>query len=99
MTNFEPGCHMQLGVSVMSTFSKTLSRQWQDTANFMLGIWLIISPRVLQYTDAQNPTWNAYAVGVIIAVAAAAASMAFHQWEEWVHVLLGTWPIVRAWMS
>jgi hypothetical protein len=82
----------------MSKFWKTLGQQWQDGVNFVLGIWLIASPWVLQYAAQTTPAWNAYAVGVIVAVAALSALLAFHQWEEWVNVALGAWLIVSPWL-
>jgi hypothetical protein len=81
----------------MSTFEKTISRQWQDSTNFVLGVWLIISPWVFQYPTA-IPAWNAWVVGAVIAVAAAAALMAFHEWEEWVNTALGAWLVVSPWI-
>jgi hypothetical protein len=82
----------------MSKFWKTLAQQWPDGVNFVLGIWLIASPWVLQYATQTTPAWNAYVVGVIIAVAALSALLAFHQWEEWVNVVLGAWLIVSPWL-
>ena len=82
----------------MDDFWKRASRQWQDSANFILGLWLIISPWVLGYASSMVPTWNALIVGVIIAVAAASTLVAFHQWEEWVNVVLAVWLIISPWI-
>ncbi|HEX9461130.1 MAG TPA: SPW repeat protein, partial [Alphaproteobacteria bacterium] len=54
----------------MTKFWNTAVRQWQDSANFVLGIWLIVSPWVLGYATETYSARNAWAVGVIIAVAA-----------------------------
>lgn len=81
----------------MTKFWNTAVRQWQDSANFVLGIWLIVSPWVLGYATETYSARNAWAVGVIIAVAAISTLVAFHQWEEWVNVALGAWLIVSPW--
>jgi len=78
----------------MSTLIDRLATHWRDAANLILGLWLAISPWALSYAMEAIPTWNALIVGVIIAVAAAAALVAFHKWEEWVNVALAAWLIV-----
>jgi SPW repeat len=85
-------------VSVMSNFSDKLSEQWQDGANLVLGLWLLVSPWLFGYAAAPTVAWNAYVVGVIIAVAAAAALIAFQKWEEWLNAVLGAWLIVSPWV-
>jgi hypothetical protein len=82
----------------MEKFWSTLSRQWQDTVNVVLGLWLIVSPWVLGYAVQTTPAWNAYVLGVVIAVAAVAALVSFHAWEEWVNVALGAWLVVSPWI-
>lgn len=81
----------------MEDFWKRVSRQWPDSVNFILGVWLVISPWVLQYAQPAYPAWNAWIVGIIIAVAAFSALVAFHQWEEWVNVVLAVWLIISPW--
>jgi SPW repeat-containing protein len=78
----------------MSTLSDRLTTHWRDVANLVLGLWLLISPWALSYATETIPTGNAFIVGVIIAVAAAAALVAFHKWEEWANVVLAAWLIV-----
>ena len=78
----------------MPTFNDRLATHWRDAANLILGLWLAISPWALSYAMHAVPMWNALIVGVIIAVAAAGALIAFHKWEEWVNVVLAAWLIV-----
>ena len=78
----------------MPTLSARLTAHWRDVANLILGLWLVISPWAMSYMMETVPTWNAIVVGVIIAVAAIAALVAFHKWEEWVNVGLAIWLIV-----
>lgn len=76
------------------TLNDRLVTHWRDVANLVLGLWLAISPWALAYMTEARPAWNALIIGVIIAVAAAAALIAFHKWEEWVNVGLAIWLIV-----
>ncbi len=82
----------------MTDIAKKINDQWQDCANLVLGIWLLISPWLLGYAAEAKPAWNAHTVGVIIAVAAAAALVAFQKWEEWVNVGLAAWLIVSPYL-
>jgi hypothetical protein len=82
----------------MDALLQTAKRQWQDVGNLLLGVWLMVSPWVLAYTDTPFAVWNAYVLGAIIAVAAAAALVAFHEWEEWVSMVLGLWLIASPWV-
>lgn len=78
----------------MGAFTDKMTHQWRDVANLILGLWLLISPWVLSYMGETVAALNAYIVGIIIAVAAAAALVAFHKWEEWVNVALAAWLII-----
>ena len=78
----------------MATFNDKMTHQWRDAANLVLGIWLAISPTALAYMTDTTPALNAVVVGIVIAVAAAAALISFHMWEEWVNVALAAWLIV-----
>lgn len=82
----------------MVDIGKRLTVQWKDAVNIVLGLWLIASPWALGFVTDPAPTWNAWAVGVIIAVAAFAAMVAFNKWEEWAEVALGAWLIVSPYL-
>lgn len=82
----------------MSQFWERIARQWKDVANLVLGIWLLLSPWILAYAAETTAAWNAYVLGVIIGVAAVAALVAFHEWEEWVNAVFGAWLIVSPWV-
>lgn len=82
----------------MTKFMETLSHRWRDGINLVLGIWLIGFPWALGFAAEPAIAWNAYIVGVIIAVAALAALVRFHEWEEWVSAALGAWLIVSPWV-
>jgi hypothetical protein len=77
-------------------------RRFQPEANSISNVeeplWLIVSPWALGYTMGGPAAWNAFIVGVIIAVAAASALVAFQRWEEWVNVGLGIWLVISPWL-
>lgn len=77
----------------MTTLTGKLKDQWKDVGNLLLGVWLAVSPWALSYAGETTPAWNAHVVGVIIAVSALAALLAFQQWEEWINIALGAWLI------
>jgi SPW repeat len=82
----------------MATLNEKLTLQWKDAANLVLGLWLAISPWALFYAGEPGAAWNAHTVGVIIAVAALAALIAFQTWEEWVNTALAAWLIVSPYL-
>lgn len=82
----------------MTKIQDKLATFWRDATNLVLGVWLIVSPFALEYTAQTTPAWNAYAVGVIIAVLSAAALWQFQKWEEWLSAVLGAWLIISPWI-
>jgi len=63
--------------------------------NLIAGLWLIISPFVLGYTDLNNAMWNSLIVGILVAAMAAArvAMPGHYPWMSWANVALGIWLI------
>lgn len=50
--------------------SKPVTTTWASWLNLVLGIWLVLAPFVLQYSDVTTPLWNDVVVGVIVAALA-----------------------------
>ena len=82
----------------MNNFSVLLKEHWQDGISVLVGVWLVTSPWVLGYYGISAAMWNSVVLGVIFAVAAGAALLKFHEWEEWINVVLGAWLIVSPWL-
>jgi hypothetical protein len=82
----------------MERLSESLKLHWPDGLNLLLGVWLVVSPWILGFTGVKYAPGNAYVVGVIIAVAAVSALLAFHEWEEWVNIILGVWLVITPWL-
>lgn len=70
-------------------------KRWQDLVMLLLGMWLFVSPFVLQYAEATDlAAWNSYLLGFSVVVVAGAALLRPQMWEEWVNLALGIWLII-----
>jgi hypothetical protein len=62
--------------------------------NFIFGIWLIISPFLLNYTSTQAQ-WQQVVVGIIVAVLAMVRYFNPEMtWASWINALAGIWMII-----
>jgi hypothetical protein len=71
---------------------------WQDPANALLGVWLIVSPLVLGFQSDMTSLVNAVVVGVLLLAAALGAIFVPRAWEEWTETGLGLWLAVSPWV-
>ncbi|MER3537504.1 MAG: hypothetical protein C4298_05385 [Thermus sp.] len=71
---------------------------WQDWANLVLGLWLLLSPWLLGYTSLTNALWNSVIVGILVALMALMHLRGGPLWEEWVNLVLGIWLILSPWI-
>lgn len=69
-------------------------RRWQDWANLVLGLWLFVSPRALDYSGVTAAAWNAYVIGAGILVCAVIAARIPKAWEEIINMVLGVWLVL-----
>jgi hypothetical protein len=60
--------------------------------NVLAGLWLIIAPFVLGYSDG-DPIWNDVVFGAVVLVLAGARSLFFPRqvWLSWINALVGAW--------
>ena len=64
-------------------------KHWQDPGNALAGVWLVISPWVLGFSNVTIAATTTIAVGVLL-VATSVGAMQFAQaWEEWLDAILG----------
>ena len=82
----------------VNKLSVLMKEHWQDGISVLVGVWLAISPWVFGYFNITAPTLTSVVLGVIIAVAAGAALLKFHEWEEWVSVVMSGWLIMSPWL-
>lgn len=72
----------------------TLEKRWQDWANVVFGVWLIVSPFVLGYADSGTlAAAHSYAIGIAVVIFALAAIYRYYRWEEGINLALGLWLI------
>lgn len=75
------------------------TRRWQDWSSLVLGIWLFVSPWVLQFAHAiGRGSIGFFVTGVAIAVLAILALNLRTLWSEWVTFVLGLWLIGSPWL-
>ena len=82
----------------MKNFWNNILEFWQDSVNLLLGVWLVLSAWVLQFTDVQAAFWNAVIFGLVITAGALSALVRFRDWEEWADIAIGAWLIVSPWI-
>lgn len=76
----------------------TRFKRWQDLANAMLGLWLLVSPRIIGYDDGSAAMWNSVVAGVVLAALALGAVFIPRAWEEWAQGGIGAWLIASPWV-
>jgi len=72
----------------------SLPQQWEDWANWLLGIWLCLSPFALGFSYETRMTENVVIVGFLLILAEVITLSVFRPWEEWIGVVLGAWLVV-----
>lgn len=71
-----------------------MTKRWQDAVNMLLGLWLFVSPWVLQFAGHEAAAWNAYVVGTAIVLFAAIAVYMPKVWEELINMIFGVWLVI-----
>lgn len=80
---------------------KSLSSNYRmvlNMASILAGLGLLLSPWYLGYADQANAAWNAWIIGAVVSLIAAAALLAFHEAEEWANLTLGAWAVFAPWI-
>jgi hypothetical protein len=63
--------------------------------NVLLGIWVIISPFLIQFSQLSAAMWNNVIVGIVVALfALIRTSMPRQSGWSWANVILGIWMII-----
>lgn len=55
-----------VAVAVFAIWALAQPHRWEEWINLVFGVWLIIAPFVLGFTDHTGSMWNHIIVGVII---------------------------------
>lgn len=73
--------------------------RWQDWGNVVLGAWLFLSPWILAFTSSAAGAWNAWILGIAVAVVALwSLSAPTSRAAEWWEAALGAWTFVAPWL-
>src|SRR5450759_5464785 len=73
-------------------------KQCEDWCNWLLGIWLCISPWALRFDLDTTATQTALISGLIIIFAELLTLSVYRAWEEWINVILGVWLVICPWI-
>jgi hypothetical protein len=67
--------------------------------NYLLGLWMVLSPWVLDFSSADDAVWNATVVGGSIALLAVIRMLSPLRLPElsWVNLILGVWLALSPW--
>jgi prepilin signal peptidase PulO-like enzyme (type II secretory pathway) len=64
-------------------------KHWQDPANAAIGLWLVVSPWILGFSNVVIATSTTVAIGVLLLATSVGAMQFAQAWEEWLDVVLG----------
>ena len=80
----------------MATYDSRSGAQTASGLNVLAGIWLIISPFVLNFFRVPAPLWNTLIAGIIVAVLGAIRCVYPNRNPglSWLNLLLGIWLII-----
>ena len=67
---------------------------WQDVVNLVLGAWLIISPWIMDYSNAGMAAGDAWLLGVGVVIVSLLALISPDVWEEWLNLLLAVFVLI-----
>ena len=82
----------------LSRHWQATQQHWQDWAGLLLGLAVLASPWLLDFSASAAPTWNAVIVGSAVILLSAVAITHLEPWEEWLQIALGLWLIVSSGM-
>ena len=82
----------------MAVAQFSLPKQWEDWCNWLLGIWLCISPWALRFDLEPTATRTAVISGILVILAEVVTLSIYRAWEEWINAILGAWLMICPWV-
>jgi hypothetical protein len=64
-------------------------KRWQDWGNVVLGVWLVVSPWALGFSDRETASLSAWFAGAAVVVFATIGAYMREAWEEAITVIVG----------
>jgi SPW repeat len=68
------GIIVVLSIAALSAFA-----EWEEWLNFIVGLWILVSPWALKFSDSTNALRTAVIIGAIVAVIAAVELWVLHR--------------------
>ena len=62
-------------VAIFAIAALARPQMWEEYTNLVLGLWLIVAPFALGFTDLAGPMWNQITVGLLVGGVALAATL------------------------
>jgi len=83
----------------MKLHSQTMDNDWQDLAIVVLGLWLYISPFLLQYiSTSPAAAISSFIIGTLM-IGIAMLGLSTHQfWEEWGNLVFAVFLVASPWL-
>jgi len=72
-------------------------KHWQDPANAVIGVLILMSPWLAGYALVQPALANAVIVGTLLFTVSVAAAVIGRPWVECAVVALGAWMLASPW--
>lgn len=73
-------------------------KRWQDWVNLVLGLWLVVSPWILAFSQNGAALWNTLIVGAVFVALSLLALTDAKPWEEWSELVVALWLLVSPWV-
>jgi len=77
-------------------------KRWRDWVIALLGLWMLVSPRVLQFVGVPpDAIWGAWLVGAAIILVTVGRRFVVEIWsplQDGTNALLGLWLMVSPWV-
>jgi hypothetical protein len=71
---------------------------WKNVICMLAGLWLWLSPFILQFKLGSHASSDANIVGIFIGTLSMMAIATPQVWEEWTKVVLGVWLLASPWL-
>lgn len=55
-----------VAVAILAGAAIARPQAWEEWVNLLIGLWLVLAPFVLGFTDQPGPMWNQIVIGLLI---------------------------------
>ena len=73
-------------------------RHWGDAVLLLVGLWLMLSPWLMNYGSMAQALGSGFACGAVLAFVGLAAVFRFRHWPEMVAATAALWLAISPWM-